>query len=521
MKRQNYAIALFLITTIYLLAACVPVPQAPVASEPTEAEAMEKARLVAQGSTLGSFHKHATSLPVSQSSAVGDWLFLSDNDCDGIEFVNMLRLTSDQRLLNFASAEYGTWEEHDSEITIVIESVWGTKSYSFERTGDIYTSIISEPDWHACLSLWPTYKAKAAHYGVAGHNLVALADGRQLALGGNTNQWMPGASNALDQVLAFDPSTQTWSKLAKMNLHRARASSTLLSDGRILVSGGVGGSTGDGSWRVIDQADMIDPRTGQVSSTRKMPYAVEGHQTVLLQDGRVLISGGMFSDSDDHYTVLDKNAIYDPASRRWKQAASMASPRLYPSLATLPDGRVLVAGGMIDSDRYTAEVEIYDPISDIWTAAPELPEARAGHVTVQLPDGKLMLIGGENELGSLNNALLFDPSEQTWSDLGMMPALHGSYAQAELLADGTVIVLGGYWSTSDVLASVSRYNPVTKQWSQLEPMAFHRYYFTTSLLPDGRIFIVGGLSGNSQTIPISEIYDPLTEESETVPDLEW
>ncbi|MDB6140928.1 MAG: Kelch domain protein, partial [Verrucomicrobiaceae bacterium] len=76
------------------------------------------------------------------------------------------------------------------------------------------------------------------------------------------------------------------------------------------------------------------------------------------------------------------------------------------------------------------------------------------------------------------------------------------YPQAALLADGRVLVTGGYGiSTSEI------YNPANATWSAAGAMTRARYLFSTVLLPNGQILAVGGddLADGPRS---AETYDP-------------
>ncbi|HVI18075.1 MAG TPA: kelch repeat-containing protein, partial [Gaiellales bacterium] len=59
---------------------------------------------------------------------------------------------------------------------------------------------------------------------------------------------------------------------------------------------------------------------------------------------------------------------------RWKALAPMHHTRLYYASAVLQDGRVFVAGGEYsDAGSETNTAEIYDPLLDSWTEISEPP----------------------------------------------------------------------------------------------------------------------------------------------------
>jgi hypothetical protein len=81
---------------------------------------------------------------------------------------------------------------------------------------------------------------------------------------------------------------------------------------------------------------------------------VFGHTATLLQDGRVLVVGGVRTSSQVR--------LFDPAAASWSTTPSPLEPRAEHAAALLGDGRVLVSGGY-DSGPGGAwsTAEIYTP----------------------------------------------------------------------------------------------------------------------------------------------------------------
>jgi galactose oxidase-like protein len=93
----------------------------------------------------------------------------------------------------------------------------------------------------------------------------------------------------------------------------------------------------------------------------------------------------------------------------------MTAARADHTATLLPDGTVLVAGGVpIPSDN-PASVELYDPHSGSWTATGPMYEGRDYHTATLLRDGKVLVAGGgEGSAGpQLASAELYDPGSGT------------------------------------------------------------------------------------------------------------
>ena len=104
--------------------------------------------------------------------------------------------------------------------------------------------------------------------------------------------------------------------------------------------------------------------------TTGMHVAREDHTATLLQDGRVLVSGGQLQDSDPHEEIIHRSAeIFNPAANSWTEIAVMNVARSGHTASLLPDGRVLVTGGSAEAPRSS---EIYDPARGTWTPAPDM-----------------------------------------------------------------------------------------------------------------------------------------------------
>ena len=114
----------------------------------------------------------------------------------------------------------------------------------------------------------------------------------------------------------------------------------------------------------------------------------------MLGDGRVLIVGGR-SPQDSVYGSAE---LYDPRSRRFSSAGSMREGRQQHTATTLPDGRVLLAGGYWSDGRkwrVLSSTEIYDPATGIYTPIGSMGTPRSGHTATLLNDGRVLIAAGD------------------------------------------------------------------------------------------------------------------------------
>jgi hypothetical protein len=329
------------------------------------------------------------------------------------------------------------------------------------------------------------------------HVAVTLPNGNVLVAGGNN-----GTSNALNTAELY--SAGSFNLLtAPMETSRTSFTGTLLGNGSVLVAGGLnaGGNSVNSVETYLNGAFSLDPNA--------MSTARDSHTATLLPNGNVLIAGGENGFGNN----LNTAEIYHTADGTFSAPITMTSAHVAPTATLFTSGplqgKVLIVGGDIlgeGTNIPTNVAELYDPVANTFTATGTLNVARANHVAVLLPNGKVLIAGGVNGSNQAEvSAELYDPVAQTFSFTGPLGSAQSSPA-AVLLANGQVPVLGGTGSTGQD-NQAQMYNPVSGTFSTILGMVSPRADFPVVTLSDGTQLITGGFAAPS-SITNAEIYYP-------------
>jgi hypothetical protein len=255
------------------------------------------------------------------------------------------------------------------------------------------------------------------------------------------------------------------------------------------------------------------PRSGAIVSTGTPLAARFSHTATLLENGQVLIAGGM----ERNGVWLDSAEIYDPASGHFSSAGRMLTRRAGAMAVLLANGQVLIAGGADGSGKSLRSTEIYDPAKHVFTPGADMLAPRAHGIAVRLKDGKVLVAGGcaQGAEDRLASAELYDPAAKTFTWTGSMHTPRGAF-NALTLRDGRVLVAGGM-SGGDlpdpiVEASAEIYDPGTGKFTPTGSMSVPRFKHGMALLKDGRAMIVGGQTGGAfgPKLNSTEFFDPAT-----------
>lgn len=159
------------------------------------------------------------------------------------------------------------------------------------------------------------------------HSATRLLDGRVLIAGGYESQ-----------AEIYDPTSDTWTVAGASFETRRLHSAALLDDGRVLLAGGSMTYVDGTVWR--QSLELFHPDTGEFMPGPGLAWPRHAQGAAKLTDGRVLLAGGIGPDG-----ALASCELFDPATGLWSSTASMLQISGATTLTRLSDGAVLAAGG--------------------------------------------------------------------------------------------------------------------------------------------------------------------------------
>ena len=246
---------------------------------------------------------------------------------------------------------------------------------------------------------------------------------------------------------------------------------------------------------------------GSLLPASPMLEARSGHTATLLPDGRVLVAGGMRRNQD-----FNKSAeLYDPATKKFQATGEMNLARVGHAAVLLRSGKVLIVGGWV-GHGCTDSAELYDPSIEKFVVIAKMTSRRGRPSATLLSNGDVLIAGGADHdtPGGIASAEIFHADSLRFEPVGSMHYPRISQT-ATLLNDGRVLIAGGRGES--VTATAELYDPQTKTFLQTGSMLTARYKHTAGLLPDGKVLVAGGSDDRDWEglTNSAEIYDPRTE----------
>jgi hypothetical protein len=263
---------------------------------------------------------------------------------------------------------------------------------------------------------------------------------------------------------------------------------------------------GDGSGGALASSGAVLYSASGGPTALQMVEARTSHTMSNLPGQAILIAGGYGAAGNP----LASAEVFVLDSRSFGATGSMRVGRGQHAAAMLNDGRVLVTGGLVLQGVGPATIddgttEIFTPTTGQFTDGPDMTVTRYNHSAVTLLDGRVLVLGG----GGRRSAEVYDPATNQFTPVEDMQDKHGLGHVALRLASGKVLVTGGD-STINVnpTATAELFDPATNQFTTIGFMTAPRMQHFAVLLDDGRILIGGGRTTNGSELATTEIYDP-------------
>lgn len=233
-------------------------------------------------------------------------------------------------------------------------------------------------------------------------------------------------------TLLFRPSSNSLSKVGRLERPRWYSSAVMLPTGEVMIQGGSGGNDRpeirgtDGQQRLLSGVNTsslhfayprnfvapdgtvfgfsdnvmyrIDPTgNGTFTSLGTIPGNARGDSSTsaVYAPGRaILMGGGSGSYASNEVRLIDFRAATPVVT----SAPAMSARRHLANASVLADGRVAVFGGAYGfnaMNEVAYNVEIYNPASNSWVVGPAQRQARLYHSTsILLPDATVLSLGG-------------------------------------------------------------------------------------------------------------------------------
>lgn len=333
------------------------------------------------------------------------------------------------------------------------------------------------------------YEIDSMNIARVGHAMVVLPNGDVLVSGSGVDSIQ--SSNEI-----YEFSTGKWRYTTPMNVPRTLHTLVLLNTGKVLAIGGL----------FERSCEIFDPQIETWNMTDSMIVARNwgGFTTTTLQNNRILVAGGLTQDSiGGPFIFLNDCEIFDPLTEKWTTVSPMYLGRDRHSATLLNDGRVLVTGGKTTNFE-TNQCEIYNLSTNNWEFTGNMLEERSDHAALLLSNNKVFICGGDGLAPWQKSCEVYDVNIGTWSYVSDMLAYRANPNSYFLEKVDKILILGGDvlpYSTEDTWEI---YDPNILQPVFLDSFPINQFLYDNNVqLLNGNIFLAGSEEYDFNPMPYS------------------
>ncbi len=271
---------------------------------------------------------------------------------------------------------------------------------------------------------------------------------------------------------------------------------------------------------------LFDPATG-VATERLVSET--GHDmfcpgTANLPDGRVLVNGGLSSGA---------TSIFDPATATWTRAQAMNIPRAYEGTAPLQDGSVFTLGGSWAGG-------VGNKHGEVWTESGGWRLLSGVRIDPFLSVDNTRNFGMDSHLWLIaaGNGRVFHAGpgfDMHWIDTNGTGQVSSAGRRGDdefsingntvMFDTGKVLKVGGAPGYDGVPSNANSYVielGADATVRKLQPMAYHRAFSNSVVLPNGQVVVIGGATvavgfSDNDSVLAPELFDPVTETFSVLP----
>lgn len=333
---------------------------------------------------------------------------------------------------------------------------------------------------------------------------VTYHDGSAVLLGGTLD-----ATTANTSVERFDPHTGEQLPLPAL-VPRVGAVAATLGTGstaRVALIGGESGGAGAG---IVELIEADNDRVDSIQDTQLVMARIELTATSLT-DGRIVVIGGRppgpgpVAPSGAIAEITDDPTMPDIRELR---TGTLAHPRAGHTATRLGDdvgAPVLIVGGLDATNKPVADAELFRPLSGDVAAAfhPAMAIPRTRHDARLMPDGSVLIIGGLDATGAPVRTMERFTIDSGFVTVGDLPAAAGVIDfTATTLPDGRILLAGGRPAPGAppvATAFIARLDVIdgTVDVVATDSLAAPRAGHQATLLCDGTVFVAGGTPTDS------------------------